>query len=150
MAHTILATAMGWLYGALDASTYVSSLPSDESIYAIDAVVPNIIISQPLIAHTIEAIRENKTLTAGIVLGIVISFTVNYIRSPWRKLPPSPPRLPVLGNALHLRNKSWLLSKDCKERFGELSNYNIPRVTLRCVYGKFQERLCTLTGLVSP
>ena len=114
-----------------------------------DALAPNLILSQPLIAHTIEAIQENKTLTAGIVLGIAIIFTVNYIRSPWRKLPPSPRRLPILGNALQLRNKSWLLSKDCKERFGEFTDY-ISRGMLRCVYGKLQERLCTLTGLVSP
>jgi hypothetical protein len=118
-------------------------------ITARDALAPNLILSQPLIAHTIEAIQENKTLTAGIVLGIVIIFTVNYIRSPWRKLPPSPRRLPILGNALQLRNKSWLLSKDCKERFGEFTDY-IPRGMLRCVYGKLQERLCTLTGLDSP
>ena len=114
-----------------------------------DALAPNLILWHPLIAHTIEAIRENKSLRAGIVLGIVIIFSANYIRSPWRKLPPSPPRLPILGNALQLRNKSWLLSKDCKERFGEFTDY-IPRGMLRCVYGKLQKSLCTLTGLDSP
>jgi hypothetical protein len=150
MAHTILASAMGWLRGVLDASTYVSSLPGNGTISAMDAVVPNHQLLRPLSVPVIRVIWENKTLTAGIVLGLVIILTVNYTRSPWRKLPPSPPRLPVLGNALQLRNKSWLLSKDCKERFGEFSNYNIPRVMLRCVYGKLQERLCTLTGLVSP
>ena len=149
MARTILATAMGWLRGTLDASNYyVSSLPSDGDISAIDAVVPNIMLLRPLSVPIVK-IWETKPLTTGVVLGIVIIFTVNYIRSPWRKLPPSPPRLPVLGNALQLRNKSWLLSKDCKERFGEFSDY-ILRGMLMCVNGKSQEMLCTLTGLVSP
>ena len=70
---------------------------------------------------TIKVIWETNTLTAagGITLGLFIILAVGYTRSPWRKLPPSPPRLPILGNALQLRDKSWLLSKDCKERFGE-------------------------------
>jgi hypothetical protein len=125
MAHTILATAMksmSWLRGAVDASAYVSSLPSEGTISAKDPLGLNLILSLPLIPPTANAIWETKTLTIGIVLGIVIIFIVNYIRSPWRKLPPSPRRLPVLGNALQLRDKSWLLSKDCKERFGEFSD----------------------------
>lgn len=68
---------------------------------------------------TIKAIWEINTLTAGITLGLFIILVVGYTRSPWRKLPPSPPRLPILGNALQLRDKTWLLSKDCKERFSE-------------------------------
>jgi hypothetical protein len=68
---------------------------------------------------TVKTIRETNTLTAGITLGLLIILAVGYTRSPWRKLPPSPPRLPILGNALQLRDKTWLLSKDCKERFSE-------------------------------
>jgi hypothetical protein len=149
MAHTILASAMGWLRGALDASTYMPSLPSDGTISAIDAVVPDLMLLRPLRVPIIKAIWETKTLTAGIALGLVIIFTVNYIRSPWRKLPPSPPGLPVLGNALLLRDKSWLLSKDCKERFGEFTDY-IPRGMLNCICGKLQERSYTLMGLDGP
>ena len=149
MAHTILATAMGWLRGVLDASTYMPSLPSDGTISAIDAVVPNLILLRPLSVPLIKVIWETKTLTAGIALGLVIIFTVNYIRSPWRKLPPSPPGLPVLGNALLMRDKSWLFSKDCKERFGKFTDYT-PRGMLSCVYGKLQERFYTLMGLDGP
>ena len=125
MAHTILATAMKsmvWLCGADDASAYVSSLPNEGSVPAKDhPLAPNHILSRPSILPTVNAIWETRTLTAGILLGIVIIFIVNYIRSPWRRLPPSPRGLPVLGNALQLRDKSWLLSKDCKERFGEFT-----------------------------
>jgi hypothetical protein len=31
--------------------------------------------------------------------------------------------LPILGISLQLRDKSWLLSKDCKDRFGEFADY---------------------------
>jgi hypothetical protein len=148
MAHTILATAMksmGWVRGAVDDSTYLSSLPTEGTVSAIDAVVPNLMLLLPLNAATIKAIWETRTLTAGIVFGLVVIFAVRYTRSPWRKLPPGPPRVPILGNALQLRDKSWLFSKDCKERFGEFTDY-LPRVVLRW---RLQERLCTLTGLDS-
>ena len=152
MAHTILATAMksmDWLRSAVDASTYVSLLPSEGNISATDAVAPNLVLLRPLSTPIIEAIWESKTLTASIVLGLVIIFAVRYLRSPWRKLPPSPRRLPILGNALHLRDKSWLLSKECKERFGEFCDLHYSGEMLRCVR-KFQERLCTSMGLGSP
>ena len=38
-------------------------------------------------------------------------------------MPPSPSHLPSLGNVIQLRDKSRLLSKDCKERFGEFTDY---------------------------
>src|SRR6266566_1345106 len=122
MTHPILATAtesIDWLRGAIDASTYVSSLPPEGTNFATDAAAPNPTILRPLSAYIIKAIWENKTSMAGIILGMLIIFAIYYTRSPWRKLPPSPRRLPILGNALQLRDKSWLLSKDCKGRFGE-------------------------------
>ena len=81
---------------------------------------PHNLIHLPLlVAPIFKGISENKTLAGGFILGLVIIFAISYTTSPWRKLPPCPPRLPILGNVLQLRNKSWLLSKECKERFGE-------------------------------
>jgi len=122
MAHPILAAAtksLGWLRRTIDSSTYVSSLPPVGADFATDAVAPDSMLLRPLSAYTVKAIWGNKTSMAGIILGLLIIFAMSYTRSPWRKLPPSPRRLPLLGNALQLRDKSWLLSKVCKERFGE-------------------------------
>ena len=81
----------------------------------VDALTYVVTFSLPIV----KAIAETKTL-ASIVLGLVVIFTVRYTRSPWRKLPPGVPwRLPILGNVLQLKDKSWLLSKDCRERFGD-------------------------------
>jgi hypothetical protein len=102
--------SVSWLHEAVDAVMHVSSLPSEGTIFTMNA------------------------LTAGIILGLVIISAVGYARSPWRKLPPSPPRVPILGNVLQLRDKSWLLSTDCKDRFGEFSDC-LPRGILRRVNG---------------
>ena len=59
------------------------------------------------------------TLMTGILLALLIVFTVFYARSPWRKLPPSPRWTPIIGNAFQLLDINWLTSKDCKNRFGE-------------------------------
>ena len=124
---------IGWLRGTVDTSTYVSLSPGEGTASVMDTVAPNPGL-RSLSASTIKAIRDNTTLTTGFVLGLVIIVVINYSRSPWRKLPPSPRRLPILGNALQLRDKSWLLSKDCKERFGGFPDY-IKRGMLRGVYG---------------
>jgi hypothetical protein len=134
VAHIILVIPMNfiaWLRGIVDTSTYVPLSPGEGTASVMDSVAPN---PGPLSTSTIKAIRDNTTLTTGIVLGFIIIIAINYARSPWRKLPPGPRRLPVLGNALQLWDRSWLLSRDCKERFGEFSDY-IRRGMLRGVYG---------------
>jgi hypothetical protein len=136
MAHIMQTTTMnfmGWFRAIVDASTYVSSPPGEGTVSVMDAITPKPILLQSLGAFTIKAIWDNKTLTTGFVLALVITLSVGYTRSPWRRLPPGPRRLPILGNALQLRDKSWLLSKDCKQRFGEFPDY-ITRGVLRFVY----------------
>ena len=66
----------------------------------------------------VNAIREARTSVVGILLGLVAVFVVRYVRSPWRKLPPSPRGLPIIGNVLQLMDMNWLVSMDCKDRFG--------------------------------
>jgi hypothetical protein len=143
---------MDWFREAVGASRYVVSflLPTKNSVMATDALPSKPMHLQPMSAPTIKAIVETKTLMACIALGLLVIFTVGYSRSPWRKLPPGGPwRLPILGNALQLRDKTWLLSKDCKERFGELTPLHA-QVDVNVCLRKSQERSCTWTVLGSP
>jgi hypothetical protein len=122
MAHNILATVakcMYWFRDVLDAATHAFSEPAKGAFSALNAAAPEVTLPRRLKAFTIKAIWEDRTFTAGILLGLVIIFVVRYTRSPWRHLPPSPRRLPIIGNALVLKDKNWLFSRDCKERFGE-------------------------------
>lgn len=54
----------------------------------------------------------------GFILSFVVILAAQYVRSPWRRVPPGPKGLPILGNALQLKDKLWMFDKDCKKKFG--------------------------------
>jgi hypothetical protein len=97
-----------------------------------DGVTSRFVLSRALKALTFKAVWEARTFTAGALLGPVVVFVVYFLRSPWRKLPPRPRGLPIIGNALQAMDKSWLVSKDCKERFGEYPLLYSRKCSARC------------------
>jgi hypothetical protein len=136
---------MGWLRRAVDTWTSLSSLPSEGTgRTAKDAVATKPLLLRLMSAPAIRVIWEPETrvFTIGIVLGLMIILVVRYIRSPWRKLPPSPWRLPIIGHALHMRDSCWLQSKDCKERFGQSTRLYTQAYANVCLR-KPQESSCT-------
>ncbi|KAH9170547.1 cytochrome P450 [Lactarius sanguifluus] len=55
-----------------------------------------------------------------VVLGLALIIIVRYFRSPWRRVPPGPRGLPLIGNALELRDKLWLFQSDCKQKYEDV------------------------------
>jgi hypothetical protein len=143
MAYTIL-TAMAryilWPGLALSASAHAFSVSGEGTLSAADTVTSKFVLLQLLRALATKEFWENRSLTAGALLGLLAIITVQYSRSPWRKLPPSPRRLPIIGNALQIVDTKWMLSKDCKERFG-MYEIIYSRPGYECRFG-----LTTMTG----
>jgi hypothetical protein len=139
MAHTIpaiVAACMDWYHEIMDTSTHALSMPAREALPVLDAVAPKVVLLRLLGLITVEKIWDIRIFTAGVLLGLVTIFTVRYLRSPWRNLPPSPPGLPILGNARQILDKKWLFSRDCKEQFGE-SLFSTPGI-LKSTHGTYR------------
>jgi hypothetical protein len=64
-------------------------------------------------------ISEGTVVVISVSFCLLLSFVISHARSPKRKLPPYPRRTPIIGNLSQLADKRWLLSRECKEQFGE-------------------------------
>jgi hypothetical protein len=64
------------------------------------------------------SLSQLLTPRLGLFVTLFIILVTRYVRSPWRKVPPGPKGLPILGNALQLWNKDWMYEKECKQKFG--------------------------------
>ena len=98
----------GWFSGALNAFAHIPAVPFDGDTAVIESVAPN---SLPLVTLSLPL--------RGILFCLLTTFIVSYARRSQRRLPPQPKRLPIIGNMFQLTDKRWLVSRDCKERFGE-------------------------------
>jgi len=73
--------------------------------------------------HLLRVLLTDRIMI-GVLVGLfVIVVAVRYVRSPWRSVPPGPRGFPVLGNALQLRDKTWMFGRDCKDAFRVLSSF---------------------------
>ena len=70
--------------------------------------------------------QQHSILVSGILAACAVLFTIHYLQSPWRKLPPGPRGIPLLGNVLQLRSKPWLIFTKWKQDFGQKSFINFP------------------------
>jgi hypothetical protein len=96
------------------------------------------------------ALSQLLTFRGGVILSLVIIIAVQYVRSPWRKVPPGPKGLPILGNALQLKDKRWMFEKDCKQKFGMPRLRFADSLTLRVYQGESQKISCISMRLASP
>ncbi|KAH9003787.1 cytochrome P450 [Lactarius hatsudake] len=72
-----------------------------------------------------DCVWESETRGGlAVVLGLALILVVRYLRSPWRRVPLGPRGLPLIGNALELRDKVWLFQSDCKQKYGDVMYLN--------------------------
>ncbi|KAI0047591.1 hypothetical protein FA95DRAFT_1605924 [Auriscalpium vulgare] len=81
--------------------------------------------------------RDHYNLSfSGAATAVFLILVVRYFNSPWRKLPPGPPGLHILGNALEICGPFWEKFVDWRRTFGDVFSWNAmgyPIVVVNCL-----------------
>jgi hypothetical protein len=97
--------------------------------------------------HT--SLLQPFTPRLGLIATLFVILVAHYARSPWRRVPPGPKGLPILGNALQLQDKGWMYAAECKRKFG-MSYFLWPIPSLRGFTQELLEHMMYLNVLGQP
>jgi hypothetical protein len=81
-------------------------------------VPPGGVISDLLGSLSLAFLSQPLTRSLGLIATLVVILVAQYVRSPWRRVPPGPKGLPILGNVLQVQNKGWMFGRECKQKYG--------------------------------
>ena len=62
-------------------------------------------------------------LAAVAFLGFILWFITKYAQRAFRRLPPGPKGLPLVGDLLHIADQDWLASPQRKDEYGNIPQY---------------------------
>jgi hypothetical protein len=88
----------------------------------------------PLGSLSFAPLSQLVTPRLGLIATLVVILVAHYVRSPWRRVPPGPKGLPILGNVLQLQDKGWMFSTECKRNYGSSNSAFFDSVTLWTYY----------------
>ncbi|THH14256.1 hypothetical protein EW146_g6057 [Bondarzewia mesenterica] len=70
-------------------------------------------------------LQQNSSFVIVLLLTASFYALISYLNSPWRRLPPGPPRLPMIGNYHRIPDNRWLIFTEWKKTYGDIIYLNM-------------------------